>query len=128
MGIKVKCKNCNKEADSDGFRLHYKYKMMVCPDCFSGRYEHEKQKKAEAQRVKVIKPSGWDAEDEYLSKYKKMKEKQEMKFKRMPGTNQIQCTCNDCEFSFKYDPFQKRPKNCPYCNKEVPRMNTFKLL
>jgi hypothetical protein len=128
MGIKVKCKNCNKEADSDGFKLHYKYKLMVCPDCFSGRTARDEEKKKAQVTIVQKKPAGWDQEDEYLDKYRKMKAKQEMKFKRVPGTSNVQCTCNGCEFTFNYDPFRKRPRNCPYCSKEVPRMNTFNML
>ncbi len=126
MGIKVKCKNCNKEADSDSFKLHYKYKLVVCPDCFSGRNE-ERQKK-EAEKVKVIKPKGWDVEDEYLEKYNKFKEKEKAKFSKDASTNQMRCTCGDCKFTFNYDPFRKRPSSCPYCNADVPRMDTFKML
>ena len=126
MGIKVKCRNCGKEADSDSFKLHYKYRMMVCPDCFSGRTERERQQK---EKIKIVnKPAGWDLEDEYLEKYKKLKERQAMKFKKVPGTSQIECTCSDCKFSFKYNPFKRRPKHCPFCSKEIPRMNTFNLL
>jgi len=126
MGIKVKCRNCNKEADSDTFKLHYEYKMVVCPDCFRGKTKKQEEK----EKVQIIKekPVGWDVEDEYLQKYHRQKQKEKPQFKRVPGTNQIQCTCHQCSFSFKYDPFRKRPRTCPYCNENIPKMNTFSLL
>ena len=127
MGIKVKCRKCNREADSELFKLHYKYKVMVCPDCFSGKTDELKQKEAQ-KKIEIIKPRGWDQDDEYLEKYYKQKEKQQTNFKRIPGTNHIECVCDYCKFKFKYDPFRKSPKHCPYCSKEVPRMSGFGML
>ena len=124
----AQCKNCNGFSPADQFRLHYKFKMVVCPTCFSGRTE-ELKKKAE-QKVEIVKPIGWDNDDEYLEKLSQMK-KQELKtvkFSKIPGTNQVKCTCLKCEYSFKYDPFRKMPRSCPYCNYDIPKMDTFHLL
>ena len=129
MGIKVKCRNCNKEADSELFKLHYKYKMMVCPDCFSGRTEEKKKVQEKIERKEPpSKPADWDNDDLYLEKYQQQKEKEAPKFKKIPGTDYVQCTCNKCKYSFKYDPFRKKPSSCPYCSEEIPRINTFNML
>ncbi len=129
MSIKAKCKHCGKDAPAEQFMLHYQLKMMVCPDCFRGKTQKEQQKQQIIKKEADHKPPGWDKEDEYLDKYSRMKEKKvTIKFTRIPGTNQIKCLCNECKFEFKYDPFRKRPKNCPYCNHEIPRLNTFNLL
>ena len=130
IGVKAKCKNCNREAPADQFKLHYKYKMVVCPECFSGRNE-QKQKAAEQKKVeKPLRPKGWDMEDEYLDKFHRLKEKDQPKanFTQIPGTNQVKCTCGECKFTFNYDAFRKSPKNCPYCNAEIPRMGSVGLL
>ena len=99
---------------------------MVCPNCYSGRTE---KLKAKEEKKVDVKPPGWDQEDEYLEKAAKLKQQQvKAQFKKIPGTDQIQCTCSACKYSFKYDPFRKRPRNCPYCSEDIPKLNTFSLL
>jgi len=129
-GIKAKCRNCDREVLADKFKLHYKLRMMVCPDCFSGKTQTIKEKEMAQKKAEPPKPPGWDAEDKYLENYHKNKvvEPQTVKFSRIPGTNQIQCECKSCTFKFKYDPFKKMPRSCPYCNADVPRLNTLNLL
>ena len=39
---RLKCRKCGKEAAADLFKLHYAHKMMVCPDCFTGRTDIKK--------------------------------------------------------------------------------------
>jgi len=124
MAVKAKCKNCDKEAPAEQFKLHYQFKMMVCPDCFSGKT----QKQQEMKKAEPKKPVGWDMDDEYLQKHQRMKEKEKPRFRRIPGTDQVECTCKGCKYAFKYDPFRKKPRTCPFCNEEIPRLNTFSLL
>ena len=124
MAVKAKCKNCGKEAPAEQFKLHYQIKMMVCPDCFSGKT----QKQQEMKKAEPVRPAGWDLEDDYLQKHQRMKEKEKPQFKRIPGTDQVECTCRGCKFAFKYDPFRKKPRTCPFCNENIPRLNTFSLL
>ena len=128
-GIKAKCRNCDREALADKFKLHYKLRVMVCPDCYSGETQQLKEQ-AKAQKVESAKPPGWDAEDKYLENFHKNKQKEPetVKFSRIPGTNQVQCECKACKFKFRYDPFRRLPKSCPYCDGDIPRMNTLNLL
>ena len=127
MGIKAVCRNCKREADSESFKLHYKYKMMVCPDCFSGRTE---QKKQEVKKKEEVRPAGWDQEDDYLEKMAKMKGKDETvsRFTKIPGSEQVMYCCLNCKYSFRYHPLKKIPHNCPYCDIEIPKLKTFNLL
>jgi len=127
MTVKAKCKNCNKEAPAEQFKLHYQIKMMVCPDCFRGKTQMQ-QEKEKALLEKPAKPPGWDVEDDYLEKHQRMKEKEKPQFRKIPGTDHIECTCRGCKFAFKYDPFRKKPRTCPFCNEDIPRLNTFSLL
>jgi Zn finger protein HypA/HybF involved in hydrogenase expression len=125
--IKVKCRKCGKDAPADQFRLHYTYKMMVCPDCFSGK--SNQKPKEEVKPAGPPKPAGWDSEDDYLNKLCKIKkETPTTTFKKIPGSDQVTCTCIHCRFSFKYDPFRKYPSKCPYCDNDIPRMSSFNLL
>lgn len=125
MGVKAKCRNCGREADSESFKLHYKYRMMVCPDCFTGRHDKEKEaKRVEAQS----KPAGWDKEDEYLEKMYQMKKREraekEQNITPIAGSDQVQYVCLNCKYKFKYNPYKKIPANCPYCNLQIPPMRT----
>ena len=125
--IKAKCRRCGKDAPAEHFKLHYKYRMMVCPDCFSGKTD--KQKEAMKKKENTVKLPGWDMEDDYLEKYHRQKvQKERGRFVKIPGTNQVRYNCANCKFSFRYDPFKKRPRTCPYCNTEIPRLKTFSLL
>ena len=128
MSVAAICRICNKSSPSDQFRLHHKYKMVVCPTCFSGRTEELRKKEAE-RKVEPSKPVGWDQDDEYLEKMSvARKQERQASFSKVPGTSQVRCTCQYCKFSFKYDPFRKSPKTCPYCDREVPKLNTFNML
>lgn len=128
MSISAECRVCGASCPADQFKLHFKYKQMVCPNCFSGktqqRIEKEQQKKEEPMR-----PPGWDKEDEYLEKMAKLrKEENQAQFSKIPGTDQVKCKCLQCRYSFKYDPFKKQPTSCPYCDAEIPKLKTFNLL
>lgn len=121
---KAKCRKCNKEAAADMFKLHYQYKMMVCPDCFTGRTDIKKT--PEVKRDEPPRPKGWDAEDAYLEKASRMrKQETQSAFRKIPGTEYVQCTCTACKYTFRYHPIKKTPWGCPYCNAEVPRLRNF---
>ena len=124
MDVKATCKNCDKQSMASQFRLHYKYKMMVCPDCYAGKND-DKPIKKEAPKM----PPGWDAEDDYLEKIAKIrKEENQAQFSKIPGTDQVKCKCSSCKYSFKYNPFKRIPRMCPYCNVNIPKLKTFNLL
>ena len=128
MDVKSICKECGGTASADQFKLHYIYKKMVCPSCFVGRTE-EKRRKDNQEKVEA-KPSGWDKEDEYLEKITRARKQEEQvaQFSKIPGTTQLQCKCLQCKYVFKYDPFRKMPRACPYCNYNVPKLTTYNLL
>lgn len=123
--VKAKCRNCGCFSPSDKFRLHYEIRQMVCPKCYSGKTKKEEEKKKE----KKTQPPGWDAEDEYLEKVRNSK-KQEIQnsYKKIQGTDFVQYSCVNCKFSFKYNPLRKRPRTCPYCNAEIPKIKTYSVL
>ena len=127
MTVKAKCNNCGSDAPADQFKLHYQFKQMVCANCFNGR--NNKPAEPLTKKEAPPKPPGWDAEDEYLNKVSKLrKEENQAQFTKVAGTNQIKCRCANCKFSFKYDPFRKRPNACPYCNGAIPKFRTYNLL
>jgi len=126
--VKAKCRNCNREASADQFKLHYQLKMMVCPDCYSGRTAQQQKQQKEAATVPT-KPAGWDAEDDYLERASRMKkDDNQAQFSRIPGSDHVKCKCSSCKFSFRYSPVNNMPNACPYCNLPVPRLKTFNLL
>lgn len=112
MTIKSQCKNCGCEAPADQFKLHYGLKMMVCPSCYSGK------------KIESIKNAPKQPEEEIITQ----KEPPKATFKKIPGSSIVQCNCQKCKYSFKYDPFRKFPKRCPYCDNPIPRLKTFTLL
>lgn len=124
--IKAKCKNCGKEAPVDQYKLHYQLKMMVCPNCFSGKTQKEKEEKDKITNEVKSKPPGWDQEDDYLQKYVSAKKAStSMVFTKVPGSDLMKCNCPSCKYSFKYDPFKRVPRSCPYCSAEVPKINNY---
>lgn len=128
MTIKVPCKNCGVLAPAEDFKLHHKYRLMVCPNCYSGKTEQLKQKKEGEQKASP-KPVGWDKEDEYLERLAVMRRQEnQAQFSKVPGTDQVKCSCPNCKYSFKYDPYKKQPSTCPYCDAPVPKLRTYNLL
>jgi DNA-directed RNA polymerase subunit RPC12/RpoP len=124
--VQAICRNCSKSADSESFKLHYQIRMMVCPDCFSGRTQKQEERQ---EKVEKPKPPGWDVEDAYLEKISKQKKKEEAsRFRKIPGTDHVIFNCPGCKFEFRYNPFTKRPRTCPYCNGQIPKLRTFSLL
>ena len=124
--IKAKCKNCGKDTAVDQFKLHYQLKMMVCQNCFSGRTQKEKEEKEKVKNEVRTKPPGWDQEDDYLEKHARTKEESRVSvFSRIPGSDLLKCTCVSCKYSFKYDPFKRVPRTCPYCDGDVPKVSNY---
>ncbi|PIN87600.1 hypothetical protein COV12_03010 [Candidatus Woesearchaeota archaeon CG10_big_fil_rev_8_21_14_0_10_32_24] len=127
--IKALCRVCNQMVPSDQFKLHHTYKQMVCLSCYTGKT----QKKKEDDERKIIqekqKPKGWDQEDEYLNRLSRInKDEIKNQFTKIPGTDHVKCKCTGCKYEFRYDPFHKKPRSCPYCDADIPRMRTFNLL
>lgn len=130
QGVRAKCRHCGNDAPASEFKMHYDYKMMVCPNCFRGEKEKPKvENKVATKEEAVPKSPGWDKEDEYLDRYQKMKKEKDLAaFKKIPGSTHLLYTCISCKYAFKYDPFKKMPYACPYCNSAIPRVNTFNLM
>ena len=98
---------------------------MVCPGCFKGKA----LPKEKVKKVEPPKPPGWDSDDDYLEKISRQRQVEEKaQFKKIPGTDYVRCTCLKCKFQFRYDPFKKRPRVCPYCSADIPKLRTFSLL
>ena len=94
MSIKVPCKNCGVLAPAEDFKLHHKYRLMVCPNCYTGKTEQLKQKAA-AQEKAPTRPPGWDKEDEYLDKMIKLREREpKNRIEKVPGTNLVKVSCS----------------------------------
>ncbi len=127
-GVSAICRRCNKPGSADKFKLHYEYGQMVCPNCFAGK---DVLKERNVETVKnVVKdekvyPKGWDKTDDYLEKVEKPAVGA---YTRVEGSDVIKYTCLKCSYKFKYDPFKRMPKGCPYCNEVVPRIKTYSLL
>jgi predicted Zn-ribbon and HTH transcriptional regulator len=120
-GIKVTCRNCNRQALADEFVLDNYYKKMVCPQCVKDRKSKEritdelkKEKEAQAKEEEAKKPAGWDSEDEFLDRLHKTKVAQTVDVKPL-AEGIVQYACPKCKFKFKYSVEQKTPSKCPYC-------------
>lgn len=127
MVVNAVCRKCGGSYPADQFKLHYSFKMMVCPNCYTGKNDRKLEQKTIILK-EPQKPAGWDKDDEYLDKFIRQKKKEVPQFRKIPGSSQVECTCQKCKYSFKYDPFRKKPHNCPYCNDPIPRLNTFSLM
>ena len=72
------------------------------------------------------KPADMKDLSEYLAKVAKQKSMENKSyFKKIPGSDHVKCTCQNCKFEFKYDPLKNIPRACPYCNGEIPRLRMF---
>ncbi|MBT4936065.1 hypothetical protein HOL21_00295 [Candidatus Woesearchaeota archaeon] len=130
ISVKVTCRVCKGSHPADDFKLHYEFRQMVCPNCYSGKTQKLKEKEELAKKEVPQKPAGWDQVDDYLEKAARTKKQDEQKaqFTKIPGTDQVKCKCLSCKFSFKYNPFRKLPRTCPFCNADIPKLRTFSLL
>ncbi|MDP3733702.1 MAG: hypothetical protein Q8R37_00585 [Nanoarchaeota archaeon] len=123
MEVTILCKVCNRSAPADQFKLHYKWRQVVCPRCQSGK-EPVKQE----VKVEPPKPAGWDQDDEYLEKASRQRKVEtQAQFSKIAGSNLVKCKCFSCKYDFKYDPVRKTPYSCPYCNADIPKLKTFNL-
>ncbi len=81
--VEIKCRRCGKTAKAEDFALDYVYKMAVCPSCIKERKANDsktikqsvKEAETQTEAPKKIHPPGWDAEDEYLEKLARQKQK-----------------------------------------------------
>ena len=44
---------------------------------------------------------------------------------KIPGTTLVKFSCQKCSYPFKYDPYRKMPKACPYCDADIPNLKAF---
>ena len=127
--LRIQCGVCSAFAPASQFKLHYKFKKVVCPSCASGKTEMEERKKAAAvatEQAQPKKPAGWDKEDEYLERMARVKQRDlRPQVEKIPGTTLVKFTCQHCKYPFKYDPYRKMPNACPYCNGNVPNLKSF---
>lgn len=123
--IKAQCRVCNRYVPAKDFKLSFQYKTMVCPVCFSGKTVVEQQKKVEKKKEEVKRPAGWDEVDEYLAKVNRLKQQEVSSFEPIPGSDMMQFNCPNCKYKCKYDPINKIPASCPYCNAEIKTKKKF---
>jgi DNA-directed RNA polymerase subunit RPC12/RpoP len=120
-GIKVKCRHCNKESNSDTFTLDPVYGMMVCQNCVNERrsksFSIKKGVKEEPKPVEN-KPKGWDAEDDMLTKSYKQKVESYVQVKKV-DTDKVKYKCPKCKYEFVYNVDKNQPPKCPYCNSPI---------
>lgn len=130
MTVKAICRNCGQSAPAEDFRLHYQFKTIVCPSCYSGRTaEIRKKEKQQKPELPPKRPAGWDEIDDYLERISSMRrEENQAQFFKIPGTDYVKCKCSNCKYDFRYNPYKKLPRNCPYCDAEVPKLRTYNLL
>lgn len=129
-GVKAQCKNCGCLAPADQFKLHYSLKMMVCSSCYTGKSPQKEQQKNMVvnKPEQSIKPVGWDKDDEYLEHAHKLRQREVVNhFTKIPGSDQVKCSCPHCKYSYRYDPYRKVPHSCPYCNSAVPKLKMYSL-
>ena len=130
MDVKSLCRVCNNFVSASQFRLHHDYKQMVCPTCFTGKTKQQEEQKLEMLKKQEAnpKPAGWDNEDDYLEKRARIKrEENQAQFTKILGTSQVKAQCSACKYTFRYDPVNKKPFTCPYCNADIPKLKTFNL-
>src|SRR3989338_6675405 len=114
--LRIQCGACKGFAPASQFKLNYKFKKVVCPSCFSGRTEQEERKKVTAK------------EDEYVERMARIKKNDlKTKVEKIPGTTLVKFNCQKCNYPFKYDPYRKMPRACPYCNIDIPNLKSFTL-
>lgn len=126
-GVKVKCRNCGRDADSNEFVLDPNFRMVVCPLCVRERKAKDiasgvrGRPAAEAQKEKPQEPShppGWDAEDEYLQHFARAKSKSTIRAQRIDDEH-VKFNCPKCNYEIKFNTVKKTPAKCPYCNASI---------
>lgn len=115
--IKIKCRQCGREAVAESFILDHVYRKMVCPQCVRDRERKEKKHldgsdiglKVEPKNV----PSDWDEDDKRMNQEYLKKQSTKPVFAGL--TEKVQVRCKRCNYAFKYDPVKKYPRLCPGC-------------
>ncbi|MBT3297636.1 hypothetical protein HN385_01830 [archaeon] len=118
------CKNCGGKAPASSFKLDYKARLMVCPNCFSGKKNSIQKMFEKRESPKREKPPGWDKEDELLEQLTRSKraDPNRPRIERIPGSIFVKMVCSNCNYKFKFHPLNNIPRNCPYCDKENPKV------
>ncbi len=124
-GVKIKCRNCGRDADSSEFVLDPGFRMVVCPNCVrerkaksiaSGiRGQSELRESQKEEPHEPSRPPGWDAEDEYLQRFAKAKTKSTIRAQRIDEEH-VKFNCPKCGYEIKYNTVKKTPARCPYCS------------
>ncbi len=124
-GVKVKCRNCGRDADSNEFVLDPSFRMVVCPNCVrerkaksiaSGiRGQHITKEAQKAEPQELSRPPGWDDEDEYLQRFAKAKTKTTIRAQRIDDEH-VKFNCPKCSYEVKFNTVRKTPARCPYCS------------
>ncbi len=124
-GVKVKCRNCGHDADSNEFVLDPGFKMVVCPNCVKerkaksiasgirGKGDAREAQKAQSEGSPL--PPGWDQEDEYLQRFAKAKKKSTIRAQRIDEEH-VKFNCPKCSYEIKYNTVKNTPARCPYCS------------
>jgi rubrerythrin len=125
--IKIRCKHCGRQADSESFVLDPIYGMLVCPMCVKERRSRKvvsrPQPAARSEENKAPekpKPAGWDREDDYLAKSYASKMRETATAKRIDD-EWAMYTCKSCNYQFKYNLIKESPGRCPYCSADVAK-------
>lgn len=127
-GIQVPCRKCGKPTLSTNLVLDPVYRMVVCPECVKARKarermvyeEQETPIQEEVKQAKPAKPAGWDAEDEYLEKMTRLKQKTSPQIQRVDA-ERVRYTCQKCKYNFLYNTVKQTPIHCPYCGTPVTK-------
>ncbi len=126
-GVKVKCRNCGRSADSSEFVLDGILKMVVCPTCVKERKAKDIASRirekggAEAQKAQPEGnplPPGWDQEDEYLERAAKARKKNTIRAQRVDEEH-VRFNCPKCTYEIKYNTVKRTPARCPYCSTNI---------
>jgi hypothetical protein len=119
-----KCKKCSKKAPAKDFKIHDVLKIMVCKNCFSSStlslisQKDVKEEKSEEKEVILPRTIVIREEEDVFRKIdrpERIKRREEMKkeiiYKKIK--------CDQCTFTFKYNPKKNWPGVCPSCGKDV---------
>ncbi|MBI2147274.1 hypothetical protein HYU19_02225 [Candidatus Woesearchaeota archaeon] len=124
--IKIKCRNCGREAVADEFKLHHKLRMVVCPTCYYGRSTSGSPMTSSSSVLSSSAPSSVKmsaAAQESMERLARLKQEPAgTSYKPVSNSDDVQYKCPDCKYVFRHDPYRKYPSQCPYCSKAVPRV------
>jgi len=118
VGVRIKCRNCGRTANSEEFVLDPAYKMVVCPTCVKERKIKESDSYKKISTPEVKRPIGYDEEDVYIEKRYKEKMKDAVVVKKV-NDEKVQYQCPKCNYKFIYNTLKKTPVSCPYCSRDI---------